>query len=197
MDLSKLRAGELLAGVAGIALLIVMFLPWYGLAGLSEPFGGALARQAGISTTANAWRAFDLIDILLFLTVVAAVGSAVIAATQQSVALPVAASVIVTALGVLVALLVLYRLVNEPGSDQFIDLRLGAYLGFVLCALVALGGFLSMQEEGTSFGQAADRLQGGGAAPPPPASPQPPPQTPPAAGQPPPQAPPPGGSPPA
>ena len=185
MDLSKLRAGELLAGLAGAALLIVMFLPWYGLAGLSEPFGGALARQAGIPTTANAWRAFDLIDILLFLTVVAAVGAAVVAATQQSVALPVAASVILTALGVLVTGLVLYRLVNEPGSDQFIDIRFGAYLGFVLCARVALGGFMSMQEEGTSFGQAADQLQGRGAAAPPPPPAQPPPETPPPGGSPP------------
>jgi prepilin signal peptidase PulO-like enzyme (type II secretory pathway) len=148
-----------------------MFLPWYGLAGLGEPFGGALARQAGVATTVNAWRAFDLIDILLFLTVIAAVGAAVVAATQQSVALPVAASVIVTALGVLVTVLVLYRLVNEPGSDQFIDLRFGAYLGFVLCAVIALGGFMSMQEEGTSFGQVAERLQGRGAAAPAPVRP--------------------------
>lgn len=185
MDLSKLRGGELLAGLAGVALLIVMFLPWYGLAGLSEPFGGALARQAGLATTANAWRAFDLIDILLFLTVIAAVGAAVVAATQQSVALPVAASVVVTALGVLVTGLVLYRLVNEPGSDQFIDLRFGAYLGFVLCALIALGGFMSMQEEGTSFGQVADQLQGRGTAPPAPPAGEPPPAPPPSGGSPP------------
>ena len=175
MDLTKLRPGEVLAGVAGVALLVVMFLPWYGVAGLSEPFGGALARQAGIPTTVNAWRAFDVIDVLMFLTVVAAVGSAVVAATQQSVALPVAASVVVTALGVLVTGLVLYRLVNEPGSDALIEVRFGAYLGLVLCALIALGGLMSMQE-----GEATGRAQAQ-------VTPQPPPQP----------EPPPGGSPPA
>lgn len=212
MDFSKLRLGELIAGVAGVVLLIVMFLAWYGVSGnLGGGLTGALAKQAGVSTSFNAWAVFGFLDILLFLTALAAIAAAVLTATQRSVALPVAASVVITALGVLVTLLVLFRILDQPGPNEFLDVKYGAYLGLLACAAIAAGGFLSMQDEGTSFGQTATDLQGrrsapgsdtpGGtppATPPPPASPGG--EVPPAAapgGQPPPPAPPPsGGAPP-
>jgi hypothetical protein len=195
VDFNKLRLGELLAGAAGILLLIVMiFFPWYGLGGLEDAIGGV----ASVDTSINALQAFGLLDILLFLTVVAAIGAAVLAGTQSSVALPVAASVVVTALGVLVTLLVLYRIVNTPGYGGLLDPSFGAFLGLLLCAAIALGGFLSMRDEGTSFGQAASGLRTSSADPPtrpaPPAGPTPPAQAPPAS--PPPADPPPGQQPP-
>jgi len=214
MDFNRLRLGELIAGACGVLLLIVMFLSWYGV-GL-EGVGGQIAEQAGIDTTASAWQAFGFIDLLLFVAAIVAIAAAVLTATQRSVALPVAASVIVTALGVLVTLLVLYRLINQPGPNDVVDLKFGAFLGLLLCAGIALGGFMSMKDEGTSFGDAAAQARGGGtqggsgagtpagtpAAPPPqppPAAPpggtaEPPPQAPPA--PPPSSPPPPGGTPP-
>jgi hypothetical protein len=200
MDISKLRTGEKIAAVAGILLLIDMFLSWYGIGGaLGGSLGADVAKAAGVDTTANAWQSFDFIDLLLFVLVVVAIGQAALTASGRSVALPVAASVVVTALGVLMTLLVFYRLINEPGPDKYIDIKFGAYLGFLLCAAIAAGGFLSMQDEGTSFSQAAAQVQGGStatttgtAAPPPPATTPPPPPPPPPAEEPP-SAPPPGG----
>jgi hypothetical protein len=159
MDFNRLRLGELIAGAAGVILLIVMFLPWFGLAGLTGGLGGSLADAPGFDVTKNAWDAVSVLAILLLVTALAAIAAAVITGTQQSVALPVAASVIVTALGVLAALLVLYRILNQPGPNALIDVRFGAYLGLIACAAIALGGFMSMQDEGTSFSQAASRLQ--------------------------------------
>jgi hypothetical protein len=207
MDFSKLRTGELIAGICGVLLLIVMFFSWYGIGGAI----GQFAEAAGVDTNVNAWQAFDFIDILLFVTAIVAIGVAVLGATGRSVALPVAASVIVTVLGVIVTLLVLYRLINEPGDDQFVDIKFGAYLGFLVCLGVAVGGFLAMADEGTSLGKAAQQVQqaasgsptGQAQAPPPaqppPAQPEPGPspgEAAPGTSSPPPPTPPPGDEPP-
>lgn len=161
MDLSKLRQGERVAGVAGIALFVFMFFGWYG----------AKVSTAGISqsvpASANAWEAFSIIDIVLFLTAAAAVGLAVLTATQRRVNLPVAASAITAALGILSVVLVIYRIIDTPGeSGSFyganveITRKIGLFLGLIATAAIAAGGWLAMQEEGTSFGDARDQLSG-------------------------------------
>ena len=144
----------MIAGAAGIALLVVMFLPWYAPSSQLSLAAGSTGRR--LDASINAWEAFGVLDIVLLLTALAAIGLAVLAGTQRSVALPVAASVVVTALGIFVTVLVLYRLVNEPlGPDSLTDIRFGAYLGLLVCATIALGGFLSMQEGGTTLGELA------------------------------------------
>jgi hypothetical protein len=193
MDFGKLRTGELIAGISGVLLLIIMFLPWYGIGGAIGEFASA----AGVDTNANAWQAFDFIDLLLFLTAIAAIGFAALGASGRSVALPVAASVVVTVLGIVVALLVLYRIVNQPGPNDVVDLKFGAFLGFLITLGIAGGGFLAMADEGTSLGDAARQAQGGETATPPapaaPPAPPPPPATPPGGETPPSGGPPPQG----
>src|SRR3954468_2062437 len=169
MDFSKLRTGELIAGACGVLLLIVMFFSWYGVGGAA----GSILSAANIDTTVNAWKAFDFIDILLFVTALVAIGAAVLAASGRSVALPVAASVVVTVLGIIVTLLVLYRIVNQPGPNDVVDVKFGAYLGFLICLGIAGGGLPAMADEGTSLGDAA--RGGSGSGPATPAQPAPPP----------------------
>jgi hypothetical protein len=172
MDFSKLRTGELIAGVCGVLLLIVMFFSWYGIGGSA----GSILSAANIDTTVNAWKAFDFIDLLLFVTAIVAIGAAVLAASGRSVALPVAASVVVTVLGIIVTLLVLYRIINQPGPNDVVDVKFGAYLGFLICLGIAVGGFLAMADEG-----AMPSTGGGGtAAAAPPPQPAPPAAAPPA-----------------
>lgn len=178
MEFSRVRTGELIAGISGIALFIIMFLPWFGAPDVaSEAIESA--EQFGIevdtgSLNVNAWESFDFIDIVLLLAVIAGIGLAVLAAAQSSVQLPVAASAITAGLGILGTLLVLYRVI-EPPSEA--NRKIGLFLGLIAVAGIALGGWLAMQEEGTTFGGEADRLGGGGAAPGagPPAPPPPPP----------------------
>src|SRR3954470_17921284 len=174
MDFSKLRTGELIAGVCGVLLLIVMFFSWYGIGGAA----GSILDAANIDTTVNAWKAFDFIDILLFVTALVAIGAAVLAASGRSVALPVAASVVVTVLGIIVTLLVLYRIINQPGPNDVVDVKFGAYLGFLICLGIAVGGFLAMADEGATPGGGTG---GGTAAAAPPPQPAPPAAAPPAA----------------
>ena len=186
MDANRLSLGEKIAGAAGLALIVIMFLSWWGAPGeIAEA-----AELAGVDTgSANAWEAHDLMDIIWFLTGLAGIALAVMAAGRNSVNLPVAMSAIVAGLGILSTLLIVYRLIDPPfdAGREF-----GVFLGLIAAAAVAYGGWRAMQEEGTSFGDQGDRLQGnrttgtgGGGTPPPPppggGSPPPPPPSGPAA----------------
>ena len=143
MELSRLRPGELLAGLGGVALLVVMFLDWYG-AGGSATFQG---QDIKISLGFNAWEAFSITDLILALTAVCAIALAVVTASRRSPALPVALSVVTWTLGALATLLVFYRILNQPGPNEFFDVKLGAFLGFLSVLAVAVGGFPAIRDE--------------------------------------------------
>ena len=194
MDFTRLTQGEKIAGVSGVALILIMFIfSWYGaeINGQSVPDSGA-----------NAWEVFSFVDIVLFITVVAAVGLALISASQTEVGLPVAASAVVAGLGILSVILILFRIIDTPGDTgaasailgQEVDVtrNIGVWLGLIAAIGVAYGGWRAMEEEGTSFTEQADRFgtpdEGPGATPPPPPSSPP-------SSSPPPSSPPPGGTP--
>jgi hypothetical protein len=165
--MDNLSTGEKIAGIAGVALLLIMFIfDWFSLDAAGFDLGGG-----------NAWEVFSLIDIILFVTSIAAIGLAVSAATSSQVNTPVALSAITAGLGILATLLVLYRIIDPPGSGDAeeagveIGRSIGVWLGFIAAAAVAYGGWRSMEEEGTSFGQQADRLGGDEPPPPPPSGP--------------------------
>ncbi len=161
--MANLKTGEKIAGIAGIALLLIMFIfDWFSVDAGGFEFGG------------NAWDVFGFIDIVLFVTVVAAIALAVTAATASQVNMPVALSAITAGLGVIATLLVLYRIIDPPGGEAEelgvdISRSIGVWLGLIATVAVAYGGWRAMEEEGTSFGAQADRL--GSDAPPPPPPP--------------------------
>src|SRR5215211_4663891 len=130
-----------------------MFFSWFGApeTNIVTPAGGIqidLGEVPGADTTANAWQSFDFIDIVLLVTIIVAVGLAVMSAMGSSVNLPVAASALTAGLGILATLLILYRIIDPP-SDA--DREFGVFLGLIAAAGIAAGGWLSMQEEGTTF----------------------------------------------
>jgi hypothetical protein len=90
-------------------------------------------------------------------------------------------STIVTVLGVISVLLILFRIIVPPTFASFggvsVDatLSLGIFLGLIAAGGIAYGGYSTMREEGVTFGDTADRLSSGGSTPPPPPSPQAPP----------------------
>jgi hypothetical protein len=181
MDFRATTTGERLAGASGLLLFIFMFIDWYGVKGLP---GGA-----------SAWQAFSFIDIVLLVTAICAVGLLLLSASDADIGLPVAASAIVAGLGVLAVVLVVFRIIDTPGGGDFsnglvtvsvdVTRKIGVWLGLLTSVGVAVGGYLAMQEEGTSFGDEASRFGGGGDAgtgappPPPPTSSAPPPSSPP------------------
>ena len=167
--MDNLRTGEKIAGISGVALLIIMFLSWWG-----APGGAAeLADLAGVDvdTSANAWQAADILDLLWALAAIAGIALAVMALQSAQVNMPVAMSAITAGLGGLATLTILYRLIDTPFDAER---KYGVFLGLIAAAGIAYGGWRAMQEEGTSFSDQADRLQGDRDDAPPPPPPPPP-----------------------
>lgn len=162
MDLNKISMGEKIAAGAGVVLILVMFIfDWYSVGGGSIDTGvGTVDFDGG---GVNAWQAFGLIDLILFVSAGVAIALAVMSANSQSPNLPVAVSAIVAGLGIFATILVLYRILDVPGAGG-VDRSIGLFLGLLAAAGIAYGGWTAMQEENTTFGDQADRLQnrGGG-----------------------------------
>ncbi len=205
MDLDRLGMGEKIAAVSGLLLFIFMFFDWFSV---SVSGGGFSTGSLG---GGSAWDALDWIPWFLVITIVVAIGHALIEASESDVDAPIHGSTATTVLGAISVLLILYRIIDTPGGASFpggsvdVSPTVGIFLSLIAAAGIAYGGYRGMQEADTSFADAADRFSGapGGegqrqptAAPPPPPPPPPPaappePQAPPQ--QPPPQQPPPGG----
>jgi hypothetical protein len=154
----------MIAAVSAVALFVIMFLfSWFNIEAFGESEGF------------NAWQSFDIIDFVLLLTIIAAIAAAALSANAQTVNGPVALSAIVTGLGVLSLVLILFRILSPPdfsfggfgvedaGGD--VGRSFGVFLGLIATGALTYGGWIAMQEEGTSFGGQADNLRGG---PPPP-----------------------------
>ena len=134
MDLTRLRAGELLAGAAAVALLASLFLDW----NRDDDAGGAGVAESGWSSLGVVTLVFVLIAVgvalaLVFTTV-----------TKRPAAIPIGAAVITTAVGAVVTLVLVVRVVLLDDS------LLVAYLGLVLMLLVPAGGWIAMGDERTS-----------------------------------------------
>jgi hypothetical protein len=159
VDIGTLSTGEKVSGVAGIALLVIMLLfTWFGY----EVAG------VGIEEGADAFEAFSLIDIVLLITAIAAIALPLMSATQATVDIPVALSAIVALLGAISVVLILFRIISPPDFDipGTVDIgfgevdqgvettrKFGVFLGLLAAIGVTIGGWLAMQDEGTSFGE--------------------------------------------
>jgi hypothetical protein len=161
-DRNRLTQGELIAGVSALALFIFMFFDWYGAkvnAGPLGTFGGGLEGP-------NAWQSFSIIDLLLFLCILVAVGVASLRGLNRMPEMPYPPATLIAIAGVIAFLLVLFRFIVQPFDvpDQVdITRRLGIWLSLVASAAMAYGGWRAMQEAGTSFGDLTAGRPGGGA----------------------------------
>ncbi len=116
MDVDRLTQGEKIAGVAAIVLFISMFFAWFGFDNPAAELENQLGVDVGGSFTFNAWESFDFIDLVLLVTVVAALGTVVAKASDALIDFPLNA--VVAVLGGLSTLLVLYRVIDPPGGSD-------------------------------------------------------------------------------
>jgi hypothetical protein len=129
--MGRLRDGEWIAGAGGVALLAAMFLHWYG----AGPF------------EVTAWQAFGVLDVVLALLALVPFGLVFTQATRPGPSIPVAFSVFTMLAGGLAALLILYRIVNQPGPNDLVEVQAGAWLGLVAAGVIAAGGWRSLRVE--------------------------------------------------
>lgn len=150
LQLSRLRLGEWLAGLASVVLAVLLFgVSWYGLTGEA----GRTAASLGISATATGWNALSTLRWLILVTAVAGIALAFCQATRAAPALPVSLSVIVTVLAILSALGLIYRvLISVPGSDSLLQAKAGGYLALACSVVLIYAGVRSMREESPRAG---------------------------------------------
>ena len=136
--IGRLRVPDLVAGAGGFALVAALFLHWYGL---TLPGGRALGPEV------TGWQAFSVLDVVLALLALVPFALVVLQATRDSPALPVLFSVLTTVAGFVAAVLILYRIVNQPGPNEIVDVQLGAWLGFLAAVVITAGGWRSLRVE--------------------------------------------------
>ena len=125
--MSGLRGGEWIAGAGGVVLLAALFAGWY--------------------SGASAWQAFSVLDVVLALLALVPLALVVLQATRESPSLPIAFSVLTTVAGAFATLLILYRILNQPGPNDRVEVELGAWIGLAAAVMTTAGGWWSMRVE--------------------------------------------------
>jgi 4-amino-4-deoxy-L-arabinose transferase-like glycosyltransferase len=120
----------------------------------SANIGGGEAGEAGRAVKADAdriiardektpWQEHDSLDRVLLVLLLLAVALPLIAAALRAAGRrpkpPWTASMFAALAAVAAALLVAYRIVNEPGNDAVTTVKTGAPLGLLMLALIGLG----------------------------------------------------------
>jgi peptidoglycan/LPS O-acetylase OafA/YrhL len=127
MDLRRLRAGEWMAGLGGVVLLVSLFVPWY------EPGG------------VSGWESLAALDVLLAFVAAAGVLLAVVTATQSVPAVPIALAAIVTLIGFVGVVLVVLRIADVP--NELAGREWGVWLALAGALGILVGAVLAMREE--------------------------------------------------
>lgn len=176
MTFSRLTRADAIAMAAGLVLLLVMALDWYGtvqgdearrIEKLSQPqgaLGGEVerkvkedARFAAQAEEKNAWQADGAIDRIILLGLLATAGSAIGAAYLRAAGRrfepPATPSAIAAVLAGVTGLLVAYRLVQEPGFDAATTIKAGVPAALVTLGVIALAGRAAMaaEEDGSAW----------------------------------------------
>jgi hypothetical protein len=129
MDLRRLRTGEWIAGIAGLVVLVVLFLPWY-------------SDEAGSRT---GWESLGALDVVLAVVALAALAIPVVTAFHRVPAVPLAHQSLTVLVGLLAVVLVLIRVLNMP--DWAVGREWGVWVALASTIGVAAGALLAMRDE--------------------------------------------------
>ena len=142
MDLRRLRAGEWIAGISGLVLLVALFLPWYG-------------DDAGSRT---GWQSLGALDVVLAVVALAALAIPVVTAVQRAPAVPLAHESLTVLVGLLALVLVLSRVLNMP--DWAAEREWGLWVGLAGTLGIVVGGLTAMRDERLTRGERHTDLTG-------------------------------------
>ena len=161
--MSRLRAGEWTAAVGAAALLVTLFLPWFDveLPGAEQQDPGTGILNIVHTYSSGSWGSgWDALGWLAIAITLAAIGCAAWLAFANAAGRPVAqcvaASVLTAAAGTLAfVVLALRALVFQPGPNELVVLRYGAWLGLLAALVLALGGWWAAKDERTDAPESA------------------------------------------
>ena len=164
-DTTRLRFGDMIAGIAAVVLLISLFLGWYSVTGKVTGPGGF--EQSNSSPSGNAFDALSIIPILLLLAAVIVIALVVLRALNMMPSgLPVSPGAIILGVSAIAFLLVLFRLIVAPDFaselgggiqsaealgvkvDVSTSREFGIFIALIAAAAATVGGWLDWNEEG-------------------------------------------------
>ena len=125
---ARLDAGRLLIGLGAVALLVSLFLDWYGEPGA---FGDGV----------SAWTAFEIVDIVLAVLALVALAS-VLRGVAPAGRLPSVPDTIAGTAAFAALILVVVSLIDEPPAVFGADRETGAWVALGATVVMALGVFV-------------------------------------------------------
>jgi peptidoglycan/LPS O-acetylase OafA/YrhL len=131
VDLRRLSRGDWLAAVAGIVMLVALFLPWYSANGHHQ----------------TAWEAMAVDDVILAVAAVLAILAAIIVSLRRVSSLSVAATSLAILPAVVGLILTVYRLLS-PAPPVDVSLDVGAWLALAATIGIAVGAWTGANDEG-------------------------------------------------
>jgi hypothetical protein len=139
LDANRLSQGQMVAAIGAIALFIISFLPWFDLSGAVTVGGTTI----GGSKNFNLWEAENPLDIFLLIVILIALVPALFSLMGDGgdASMASMATALLAGVG---TLLILYQIFDTPGD---FGRKVGLFLGLIACAAIAVGGYLSMQED--------------------------------------------------
>jgi hypothetical protein len=165
-DISGLRRSDRVVGISAIAFFVFLFFfKWFGVSS-SASVGGV-----GYSDSANGWHTFTNSRWIWIITIIVAVAAVAINAGALNFKSPVQPGVVVAALGALSAILIFYRILDHPAAgtsgtiagvhySASVGIKIGIWLGLIAALGLTYGGYLAMQDEGTSLTDVREQASG-------------------------------------
>ena len=146
MDSSKLRTGELVAGIGGVALFVFLFFDWFGGGAGGDRQRGRRHGDPDRSPGVSGWDALtDLPGFLIILSGVAGIALACSGDRRAAGEHPGTPGRRHRGLGTLAILLILWRMF--AGSPT---LKIGIFLGLAAAIAITAGALMALRRTGSS-----------------------------------------------
>ena len=156
MDFARLRFGDWVMGIGGVAVVAVMFLDWYEIPAaystedISRPDAAGVLTRWTEAGGASAWESFTVNDVILALAAFMALAAFILTASQPTAAVPLALASLTTLVATVALVVVTFRVIWPPDvTDGIVDVdrTTGAWLGLVAAATLLAGCLASIRDE--------------------------------------------------
>ena len=144
----RLRVGEWTAAVGAVGLLATLFANWF-----SVDLHGVPGLHVLGSPHTTGWASLGWLLVVLLVTLaIGGLGITYMTLARTSPAWPVGASVLTIVVGVLTFVILLVRVITQPGlgaslPNRFVLVEAPASLGLLFTALIPVGAWLALRDE--------------------------------------------------
>jgi hypothetical protein len=138
----QMSRDQRLAALAALALLVTMFLPWYGLQSLDRKTGAIYSHDI------SAFGDVSFVEAAVFLVAAGVIAMLLARVEGRDFQLPGGDGTIVTVAGGWAALLIFYRVFSRPSGDGYpVGIEWGFFLAFVAAGSLTYAGWRMRHSE--------------------------------------------------